>query len=346
MTRYILLRLAQGLLVLWGAFTVSFIVLYLVPGDAVSILIAGGAGGDMGHVSEEEIAALRAEYNLDQPLPVQYGLALLSAVQLDFGTSIMTGQDVAPMIGSALPETLQLSLLALVFSLVIGTSVALAATYARSPRLATFLAGLPALGVAIPTFWIGLLLLQIFSFRLSWFPAVGNTGFESLVLPAITLAVPNSALIAQVLLRSLDDIWRQPYIHALRGKGLTRFGLLVKHGLRNAVIPALSLAGVIAGQFLAGTVVVETVFTRDGIGRLTQMGVQNQDLPLVQGIVVFAAVVFVVTSLIVDLLYPLIDPRMRRGDDDPGGVSDEDGRSVEKDDAGSSALAADQEALR
>ena len=171
---------------------------------------------------------------------------------------------------------------------------------------------MPALGVAIPTFWIGLLLLQTFSFRLGWFPAVGNAGFESLVLPAITLAVPNSALIAQVLLRSLDDIWRQPYIHALRGKGLTRFGLLVKHGLRNAVIPALSLAGVIAGQFLAGTVVVETVFTRDGIGRLTQMGVQTQDLPLVQGIVVFAAVVFVVTSLIVDLLYPLIDPRMRR----------------------------------
>lgn len=315
--RYILLRLGQGLLVLWGAFTVSFIVLYLVPGDAVSVLISGGAGGDMGHVSEEDIAVLRAEYNLDQPLLVQYGLALWSAIQLDFGTSIMTGQDVASMISQALPETAKLSSLALVLSLIVGVSIAVTATYARSPKLAAFIAGLPALGVAVPTFWIGLLLLQTFSFQLGWFPAVGNAGFETLVLPVVTLAVPNSAIIAQVLLRSLEDTWRQPYVLALRGKGLTRLELLIKHGLRNAIIPALSLAGVIAGQLLAGTVVVETVFTREGIGRLTQMGVQTQDLPLVQGIVVFAAAVFVVTSLTVDVIYPFIDPRMRQNSNAP-----------------------------
>ncbi|GAA3670225.1 ABC transporter permease [Microbacterium marinilacus] len=309
---YLTRRLGQGVLVLWGAFTVSFIITYLLPGDAISILVAGGPGGDAGNVSEEDIAALRAEYNLDKPVLVQYALALWGAVRLDFGTSIMTGQDVVGMLAAALPQTLQLSLLALALSLVIGTVVALSAVYARSPWLATVLAGLPALGVAVPTFWIGLLLLQTFSFGLGWLPAMGNGGLETLILPALTLAVPNSALIAQVLLRSLEDIWRQPFVLALQGKGLTRLGLLLRHGLRNAVIPALSLAGVVAGNFLSGTVVVETVFTREGIGRLAQMGVQNQDLPLVQVIVVFAAAVFVLTSLAVDLLYPVIDPRMRR----------------------------------
>lgn len=322
-SRYILLRLGQGLLVLWGAFTVSFIVLFLIPGDAVSVLLAGGESGESSQVSEEMVAEMRAEFNLDRPLIVQYGLALWSAVQLDFGTSIMTGQDVVTLIAGALPETLKLSVLALFFSLILGVVVAVSATYARSPRLATFLAGLPALGVAVPTFWVGLLLLQLFSFQLGWFPAIGNSGAESLILPALTLAIPNSAVIAQVLLRSLDDIWKQPYILALQGKGLTRLELLIKHGLRNAVIPALSLSGVIAGNFLAGTVVVETVFTREGIGRLTQMGVQTQDLPLVQGIVVFAAAVFVFTSLVVDLLYPLIDPRLRRQVDPTSTTSEE-----------------------
>lgn len=328
-SRYILFRLGQGLLVLWGAFTVSFIVLYLIPGDAVSVLLAGGESGESSQVSEEMVAEMRAEFNLDRPMIVQYGLALWSALQLDFGASIMTGQDVVPLIGGALPETLKLSGLALIFSLILGVVVAVSATYARSPRLATFLAGLPALGVAVPTFWVGLLLLQLFSFQLGWFPAIGNSGAESLILPALTLAIPNSAVIAQVLLRSLDDIWKQPYILALQGKGLTRLELLIKHGLRNAVIPALSLSGVIAGNFLAGTVVVETVFTREGIGRLTQMGVQTQDLPLVQGIVVFAAFVFVVTSLVVDLLYPLIDPRLRRQTETSGTDTEETSDSAQ-----------------
>jgi peptide/nickel transport system permease protein len=309
--RAVPLRLAQGVLVLWGAFTVSFVVLYLLPGDPVSILISGGAGGEIGGSSAEDIAALRAEFNLDQPLPVQYALALWDALRLDLGTSIQTGRPVAESIVSALPGTAALTAVALVLSLLLGTAVALAATVGRSPRLTAFVAGLPALGVAVPTFWIGLLLLQLFSFRLGVLPAVGSQGPESLILPAVTLAVPNGAIIAQVLLRSLEEVQRQPYITALRGKGLGRLALVVGHGLRNAVIPALSLAGVVAGNFLAGSVVVETVFTRDGIGRLTQTAVQTQDIPVVQGVVLFAAAVFVATSLVVDLLYPVLDPRIR-----------------------------------
>ncbi len=311
LARHILLRLAQGVLVLWGAFTLSFLILYLLPGDPVSILIAGDmGGGDIGAVSQEQIDALRAEYHLDQPLFLQYLLALGSAVTWDFGTSIRTGNAVSEMLLGALPETLQLASAALLLSLVVGVAIALLVTLSSSERLAGLLRTMPAAGVAVPTFWIGLLLLQFLSFQNPVFPAMGNDGFAALVLPAIALSVPHGALVAQVLIRSLADAWEQPYIQVVKTKGLSRIRRLLAHALRNAIIPALSMAGVIAGNLLAGSVVVETVFTRNGIGRLTQTAVQSQDTPVVQAVVVFAAFVFVLVNLIVDLLYPLIDPRL------------------------------------
>jgi len=164
--------------------------------------------------------------------------------------------------------------------------------------------------VAVPTFWVGLLLLQLFSFRLHLFPAFGEGGVDHLILPAVTLALPTGAVIAQVLAASLESTRRQPFIDAARAKGVSRLRIQTRHALRLSSIPAFTIAGVIVGNLLAGSVVVETVFSRAGLGRLTQMSVMAQDIPVVQGVVVFGSLVFVLVNLVVDLLYPLIDPRI------------------------------------
>ena len=311
MTGYVLRRLAQAVVVLWAAFTVTFTILYLLPSDPVSIMLAGGRGGEQTDLDPAQVAALRAEHGLDQPLVVQYGRALWNALHLDFGTSIANGTSVTTLIGEALPQTVRLAVAALVIAFVVGVGIALASTWTRSRRLAGLLLSLPPLGVALPTFWVGLLLVQLLSFRLPVFPALGNEGLESLVLPAVTLAIPVSAQIAQVLARGLRHSLSEPYVETARAKGASRARVHLRHALRNAVVPALTMAGVITGGLLAGAVVTETVFSRTGIGRLTVSAVNSQDIPLVQGLVLLAAAVFVTVNLVVDLLYPVVDPRIR-----------------------------------
>lgn len=314
MLRYLGFRVLQAVGVLWAAFTVSFAVLFLLPSDPVSI----AAGADAGTpVDAAAIEQLQARYGLDQPVAVQYWNALSNAVRGDFGMSISTGQQVTDAIAAALPSTLVLAGTALVF----GTTVAVLATYTRIHWLRSLLFSLPPLGVAVPTFWVGLILLQLFSFRLRLFPAFGDQGIEHVILPAITLALPAGAVIAQVLATSLQTTWRQPFIEAARAKGASRLRIQTRHALKLSSIPAFTIAGVIVGNLLAGSVVVETVFSRAGIGRLTQMSVMAQDIPVVLGIVVFSSTVFVLVNLAVDLLYPLIDPRITHGIDRGGAAA-------------------------
>ncbi|GAB7529008.1 ABC transporter permease [Pseudomonas sp. 3A(2025)] len=303
-------RLWQSALVLWAAFTLSFVILYALPSDPVSIML--NQNGEPSAADQAQIQALRAEYHLDQPLAVQYGIALWKALQLDFGHSIQSGEPVAGALAQALPATAQLTFLALGLALLGGIGLALAANLARWPWLRDLLLGVPALSVSLPTFWVGLLLLQGFSFNLHWFPAMGNQGFASLVLPAVTLAIPTAAVIAQVLVRSLAGVRQQPFAEALRAKGLSGRRLLFVHLLHNAAVPVLSLSGVVVGNLLAGAVVTETVFSREGVGRLAQAAVGSQDIPMVQGVVLLAALIFILVNLLVDLLYPLLDPRMRQ----------------------------------
>ncbi|WP_397452341.1 ABC transporter permease [Pseudomonas sp. NA-150] len=305
---YLLSRVGQGLFVLWAAFSLSFLILYALPSDPVSIML--NQSGEQSVVDQQQVAALRAQYHLDEPLPVQYGIALWSALHLDLGRSIQTGQPVAAALVKALPATAALTFLALAVSLLAGVGLAMLASLIRLRWLRDLLLGVPALSVSLPTFWIGLLLLQGFSFGWHWFPAMGNQGLASLVLPALTLAIPTTAVIAQVLSRSMAATLQQPFVEVLRAKGLSAARLQRVHVLHNAAVPVLSLSGVIVGNLLAGSVVTETVFSREGIGRLAQGAVSTQDIPLVQGIVVLAAAMFVVVNLLVDVLYPLIDPRM------------------------------------
>jgi peptide/nickel transport system permease protein len=306
--RYLARRLLAAIGVLWAAFTVSFAVLYLLPGDPVATMASGGLDGEP--LPPEQLAALRARYGLDQPVLVQYGQRLLAALTGDFGTSIQSGQDVRGAILDALPPTLQVSAAGLVVAVLFGGTVALVATYTRALWLRQLLMALPSLAVSLPVFWVGLMLVQVFAFGLGVLPSVGANGPAALVLPAVTLGLPTGALVAQVLAKSLSQALGEPYVTTARAKGVGRAGIHLRHALRNAALPALTVLGYVVGNLLAGSVVVETVFTRPGLGRLTVAAVGVQDIPVVQGIVVFAAAVFVLVNLAVDLIYPLLDPRI------------------------------------
>ncbi|GAA2181363.1 ABC transporter permease [Brooklawnia cerclae] len=307
MFRYIATRIGQGVFVLWAAYTVTFLILFLLPGDAAQVM----AGGLDSETSAEQIEALRHEFGLDRPLYVQYVVALGKAVTLDFGDSFRDGRPAVELVGSVLPETLRLAALALPIAIVFGVALALGSVFSRRRWVRRFISSLPALGVAVPTFWVGLMLLQLFSFRLRAFPALGNEGFASLVLPAVTLAIPTGAIIAQLLSKSLRQTLGEPYIQIVRSKGAGRWRVNFGHALRNATLPTLTMLGILVGNLLAGATVSETVFSRVGIGRLTVTAVNDRDIPLVQVLVLFVAAVFVVVNLVVDLLYPLVDPRIR-----------------------------------
>ncbi|MFI2295349.1 ABC transporter permease [Isoptericola sp. NPDC019571] len=309
MTRYVLRRAGQGVFVLWAAFTVAFFVLYLLPSDPAALVASGG--GEVSQVDPAQLAALRAEHGLDRPILVQYGDALLGALAGDFGASYVSGASATALVAQALPETLRLTGAALLVAVLGGTAVAVASVLPRARFLRQALSALPPLGVALPTFFVGLVLLQWFSFRLPVFPAIGNEGAVSLVLPTITLAVPAGAQLAQILSRSLRGTLGEPYVETAWAKGASRARVHLAHALRNAAIPAFTVLGVMVGGLLGGAVVTETVFSRQGLGRLTVQSVNQQDVPVVLAIVVFSALVFVVVTLVVDLVYPVLDPRIQ-----------------------------------
>lgn len=308
MRRYVIKRVAQAVGVLWAAYTVSFLVLDFLPGDPVTAM--AGAGMDSGDVDPARLAALRHEYGFDKPVLVQYADYLGRAVRGDFGDAVSTGRPVTATLADALPQTLQLTGAALLLAVLLGGGLAVVATYTSRRWLRQLLLSLPPLGVSVPTFWVGLLLVEAFSFRLRWFPAFGNDGLRGLVLPALTLAIPTGAQVAQVLAKSLLTALDQAYVETARAKGAGRWRVHLRHALRNASLPALTVVGLLVGQLIAGSVVVETVFSRDGLGRVTAAAVTSQDIPLVQGVVVFGALIFVATNLLVDLVYPLLDPRI------------------------------------
>ena len=306
--RYLARRLLQAAVVLWAAFTVSFAVLYVLPGDPVAIM--AGAGTQSSTTDPEQLAALSHQYGLDQPLVVQYWDKLVAALHGDLGRSVVNGSPVSTIIKQNLPATLQLTLLALAFAVLFGSTIALCATYTRARWLRQFLLTLPAAGVSLPSFWVGLMLLQLFSFRLHVFPAFGNNGVRSLVLPALTLAVASSAVIAQLLAKSMDNVLSEPYIETARAKGASRLRIHFRHALRNAAAPALTILGVTFGELITNAVITETVFSRTGLGSVTAQAVQAENIPVVQGVVIVSAVAFVLVNLAVDLVYPLLDPRI------------------------------------
>lgn len=309
MTRYVVGRIVQALLVLWGAYTVTYLILYLLPGDPLALMLTA-SGVEIDSLSSEQIARAREHYGLDRNLFEQYVTLLMDAARGDFGHSLTMNRPVADLLIERLPQTLALASLAIVLSVVGGIGFAYVAAYVRWRPLKIALSRLPSVGFSIPVFWMGLLLIQVFAFSLGWFPATGSQGFKSLVLPAITLAIPSAAVYAQVLLRGFQGVWREPYIVTAFAKGLSRGEVQFRHAFKNAALPILTLVGLQVGNTVSGAVLVETVFARAGVGRLAQEAVLRQDIPVVLAIVAVSAAAFVLVNLIVDLLYPALDPRI------------------------------------
>jgi peptide/nickel transport system permease protein len=308
-TRYLSGRIVQAVFVIWAAFTVTFVALRLLPGDPVALMLNGRGGGEA--ASPAEIARVKAQLGFDRPILQQYFSSLAGAAHGDFGQSIQTQQPVSAMIAQSLPPTLELGLAALVLALVAGTVLGVLGNLVSSVFGRQLLRSVPAFTISLPSFWVGLMLIQLFSLHWRIFPSLGNAGFASLVLPACTLAIPGIALVGQVLGKSLHNTLQESYVDTIRATGASRLRVLLGHGLRNASIPAVTVVGLLVGYLVGGAVVVETVFSRPGMGRDVVFAVTTQDLPVVQGVVVVASAGFVAVNLVVDLLYPVLDPRIR-----------------------------------
>jgi peptide/nickel transport system permease protein len=308
---YLLGRVAQAVLVLWAAYTVTFAILWLLPSDPLALLLSAN-NVEVDSLTPEQLAQAQARYGLDQPVLGQYWSMLTGALHGDFGTSITKGLPVTTLIADRLPGTLQLSALALALALVGGVAIAALATAVQWRPLRTVLTRLPSVGVAFPSFWVGLLLIQVFAFSLGWLPSTGSADWRALVLPAVTMAIPTAAALAQVLTRSFADTLAEPYITTARATGLSRAAIQWRHAFRNAALPTLTILGLLVGGTVTGAIVTETIFARQGVGTLAQEAVLTQDVPVVQAVVVLAAAAFVAVNLLVDLLYPLLDPRITR----------------------------------
>lgn len=309
--RTLLLRVGQAVFVLLAAYTVTFGILRLVPGDPVTVMLTAG-GHEVSSATPEQIATLTEKFGLDVPIAEQYVASLWGMLRGDFGFSYTTGQPVLSEIAARAGGTLALSGLALVLSIIFGLLLACLAALSDWRPLRIFLRRLPALGVSVPAFLGGLLLIQLFAFTLAWLPSGGARGPSALILPAVTLAIPAAAVLAQVLMKGFDEVLAEPYINTARMKGLGRAHVLLRHGLPNAAAPAITMLALIVGNMVTGTVVVETLFSRNGLGKYLQDAVLHQNFPVVQGIAMFAAVLFVVINLVTDLVYPLLDPRQQQ----------------------------------
>ncbi|MEV6561637.1 ABC transporter permease [Nocardia sp. NPDC051756] len=300
----VLLRLVSGVGVLWGAATLSFIGVRLAPGDTVDVLL-----GEQPRTPEIE-AAIRAEWGLDSPAIVQYARYLWNVAHGDFGRSYVLQRPVSEVIGSQAGPTLALTgaalLVAVVFAVVVAT------TTARRRRARAVANAVELALISTPAFWLGIVLLSVFSFQLKIFPVAANKGLSALVLPAFALGLSLGAVISQVLRDGLERALDEPFAVTVRSWSVSETELRLRHGLRHAALPAVTLTGWLVGGLLGGAVIIEEVFGRPGLGRVTVDAVLAQDLPVVLAVAILSALVYVVISTLVDLLYLWLDPRLRR----------------------------------
>ena len=307
MKSYLSQRVGQALLVLWAAYTVSFVLLQVLPGDAILIKFQNP---DLG-LSPEQIADMRLAYGADSPLWQQYLHTLVAMLRGDFGFSVQAGVPVSELIASNFPATLRLALPGFLLAVVIAVLLAFISNLVGFHWLKNALQSLPSLFISIPTFWLGIALIQVFSFQLRWIPVINPGPWQGLILPIITLALPISAPLAQILIRSIDQVQTQPFVAVARAKGASYSRVLWRHVALNALLPVLTVAGLLLGELIAGALITETVFGLSGLGQLTQQAVNNQDVAVLQAIVMISAFGFVTINLLVDLLTPLLDPRLQ-----------------------------------
>jgi ABC-type dipeptide/oligopeptide/nickel transport system permease component len=305
MISYISQRLLHAVPVIVGISVLTFLMLQLVPGDPVQIF-----AGDK-PLTPERAAEIRHQLGLDRPIWVQYGDYAGHALQGDFGVGLRSQRPVRDSILEVLPSTLELTLSALGLAAVIGITLGIIAAVAYGTWVDTAAMTFAMLGVSVPVFYSSLLLIMVFSFRLGWFPATGQGGAIRLVLPALALGLSSSAALARLVRSSMLEVLGQEYIVTAQAKGLARGKVILRHALKNALIPTVTMLGLQLGALLGGAVVTETIFSRPGLGRLAVDAISARDFPLIQGTVLFAAVTYVLVNLLVDMLFAVIDPRIR-----------------------------------
>lgn len=307
MLTFIASRFAWAVPVLLGVSLVVFSMIHLIPGDPVEVIAAET------FLDREGKENLRHQLGLDRPLPEQYFTWMGNALRGDFGRSIRSHIPVEEEIASQLPRTLELAAVATLIGVALGLvlGVTAAVTFGSAVDHLTRIVSL--IGVAMPSFWLGILLILLFSVLLRMLPIGGQGSFAHLVMPALTLGLAMAAIIARTIRAGLLDVLGADYIRTARAKGLHDRAVVFRHALRNALIPTVTVVGLQIGVLLSGTMVVETVFSRQGLGRLTVSAVLNRDFPMVQGTVLISAVAYVAVNLIVDLIYGLLDPRVATG---------------------------------
>lgn len=311
MLRYVIRRLGHAVLVLWGAITLSFVIVQLTPGDPARLMVMGSAAGDAGAANAEQLAQIRADMGLDQPIFVQYVSYLWRILTLDWGTAYsQQRQQVTTVIADNIGSTLQLGVLSLVILIVLGILFALGSVLLPSAFLRSAFQGVTMIGIAVPSFVMAIILLQVFAFQLGWFPAFGADGFASLVLPSITIALLGAGTLSQVFARSIREVSGDAYVEVARARGLSGPQVVLRHVLRNASLPVYTIVGMLVGGIVSGAAIIETIFGRPGIGNLYVEAVGARDFPLIQVLIVLTGGLFVLATLIVDLTYPLIDPRV------------------------------------
>jgi ABC-type dipeptide/oligopeptide/nickel transport system permease component len=303
MGSFIIKRVLLVVPVMFGVSIAAFLMSHLVPGDPVSVMLGETA-------TAEDMERLREELGFNDPIVVQYVRYIGGVFKGDLGTSIRSGQPVLTEIVDRLPSTAALTLSAVVLAAVVGITLGVVAAVRGGGWADSLIMAFAMLGISMPTFWSGILLILFFGLMLGWFPIAGE-GPMALVLPTVTLAAPAAAVLARITRSSVLEVIGLDFIQSARSKGLAERIVIMRHVLRNALIPIITILGLQFGGLMSGSVIVESVFTRPGLGRYTITAIQSRDFPQIQGIVLVIAAIYVFVNLAVDLLYAVIDPRIR-----------------------------------
>ena len=306
MRSFLLRRLGQSATTLVGVSLLVFVILRVIPGDPAKMLLPEGA-------PQSAIDALNRELGLREPMWVQYGIFLRSVTRGDFGQSFQYRAPALRLVVERVPATIQLALAAMLLTVVFGVSIGVLAAVRRGTGYDYAGTVLAVLGQSLPNFWLGIMLVLLFGVTLRWLPTSGFQGWQYLVLPSITLAAFPTALVARLTRSSLLEILSQEYIRTGRAKGLAEPAVILRHALRNATIPLLTLLGLQIGTLLGGAVITESVFAWPGMGKLVVDAIFFRDFPVVQTVLILSATIFVAINLVIDVLYTVLDPRIRYG---------------------------------
>lgn len=303
MGRFLLIRLLLLVPTLLGVLVVTFLLLYVAPGDPVQAMVGERA-------DSATMARLRAELHLEDPLPVQFGRYVAKVAQGDLGRSYITNRPIINDLMQRFPATLKLAGSAMLFAALLGISIGVFGAWKAGGWGDRLFALLAYAGVSFPVYWVGLLLILVFAVGLRWLPASGYGGLAFLVLPAVTLGMRSVAFLARMTRAAMQEVLRSDFIRTARAKGLREAPVVLSHGLRNALLPVVTVIGLDFGSYLTGSILTETIFSWPGVGRYVLTAIEKRDLPAIQGSILFLSFVFVLVNLITDLVYAKVDPRV------------------------------------